>query len=325
MPSGRTCSRSSSRASSPRRWTTTGSSPSRASTSRTSTRSTSRPPTASSSRATRTRCKVELQDYLAEHARRESYVLLSPPKVLLETDDDLAVGEFGIATRMVQRQPERRRQDALPSGPARRDDGLPKPASRPEAGLGRRARPSSRGRRAHHATDTPRHEIDKRRMVIGRSKDCDIQLADPNVSRRHAELRQEGTAYWIVDLGSTNGIEVNGRPLKRAKLEDGDRIVARLDRARLRARGRRDCVGSLSGRGGPAPAQGRVSRAPLPVHLADRPQRQPRPARAAESFVLAPSSPRAALLGWPRRPVPAGRRQEPGAQTGANTSSTPRR
>ena len=42
--------------------------------------------------------RVELQDYLAEHARREGYVLLTPPNVLIETDDDLSMGEFGIAT-----------------------------------------------------------------------------------------------------------------------------------------------------------------------------------------------------------------------------------
>src|SRR5205807_3420372 len=65
-------------------------------------------------------------------------------------------------------------------------------------------------------------EVGKRRVVIGRSKDCDIQLADPNVSRRHAELRQEGAAYWVVDLDSTNGLEVNGKRVKRAKLADGD-------------------------------------------------------------------------------------------------------
>src|SRR5262245_50045733 len=46
--------------------------------------------------------KGELSDYLAEHARRESYVLLTPPRVQFETDDDLDVGVFGIATRMVQ-------------------------------------------------------------------------------------------------------------------------------------------------------------------------------------------------------------------------------
>ena len=45
---------------------------------------------------------TELADYLSEHARREGYSLLSTPKVLLEEDDDLEMGEFGIATRMVQ-------------------------------------------------------------------------------------------------------------------------------------------------------------------------------------------------------------------------------
>jgi pSer/pThr/pTyr-binding forkhead associated (FHA) protein len=69
------------------------------------------------------------------------------------------------------------------------------------------------------------HEVTQRRVVIGRSRDCDIQLADANVSRRHAELRQEGASYWIVDLGSTNGLEVNGKRVKRAKLRSGDTIT----------------------------------------------------------------------------------------------------
>src|SRR5262245_64658233 len=49
----------------------------------------------------------ELQEYLSEHARREGYALLTPPRVLLQTDDDLAMGEFGIATRVVQREEPR--------------------------------------------------------------------------------------------------------------------------------------------------------------------------------------------------------------------------
>src|SRR5205823_10646466 len=69
------------------------------------------------------------------------------------------------------------------------------------------------------------HPVDKRVVVIGRAQDCDIQLSDPNVSRRHAELRQEDGSYQIVDLGSTNGMEVNGRRLRQAKLENGDRIM----------------------------------------------------------------------------------------------------
>ena len=64
--------------------------------------------------------------------------------------------------------------------------------------------------------------VDKRRVVLGRSRECDIQVEDANVSRRHAELRQEGATYWIVDLDSTNGLEVNGEHLNRAKLEPGD-------------------------------------------------------------------------------------------------------
>jgi hypothetical protein len=73
--------------------------------------------------------------------------------------------------------------------------------------------------------DGSRHEVTDRKVVLGRSRDCDIQLADANVSRRHAELRQEGASYWIVDLGSTNGMEVNGKRVKRAKLSSGDTIT----------------------------------------------------------------------------------------------------
>ena len=69
-----------------------------------------------------------------------------------------------------------------------------------------------------------RRELTTERAVIGRSRECEIQLADPNVSRQHAELRREGDGYVIVDLGSTNGIEVNGRRVKRATLAAGDRI-----------------------------------------------------------------------------------------------------
>ena len=61
--------------------------------------------------------------------------------------------------------------------------------------------------------------------MLGRSKDCDVKVEDPNVSRRHAEIRQEGATYWLVDLDSTNGIEVDGRRVKRLKLEDGTRFT----------------------------------------------------------------------------------------------------
>jgi pSer/pThr/pTyr-binding forkhead associated (FHA) protein len=70
-----------------------------------------------------------------------------------------------------------------------------------------------------------RHEIAKRRVVIGRSRDADVRVEDPNVSRRHAEVQQEGATWWVVDLDSTNGVEVAGKRVKRLKLEDGTRFV----------------------------------------------------------------------------------------------------
>ena len=61
--------------------------------------------------------------------------------------------------------------------------------------------------------------------MLGRSRACDVYVADLNVSRRHAELRQEGATYWIVDLGSTNGTVVNGKRVERERLRDGDTIT----------------------------------------------------------------------------------------------------
>src|SRR6187402_3841747 len=58
---------------------------------------------------------TELADYLSEHARREGYSLLSTPKVVMEEDEDLQMGEFGIATRLVQ--PPKEQGQAKPEAP----------------------------------------------------------------------------------------------------------------------------------------------------------------------------------------------------------------
>jgi hypothetical protein len=168
----------------------------------------------------------ELQDHLAEHARRERYALLTPPRVGLETDEDLAVGEFGIATRMAQPKPGERPAARASSGPGA--TAVYKPAAVPTqaasaAELGVEEAPEPEP--ASLDLDGRTFELGKRRMVIGRSKDCDIKIEDPNVSRRHAEVRREGPAYWLIDLGSTNGTDVNGRRAQRTKLKDGDRIL----------------------------------------------------------------------------------------------------
>ena len=65
------------------------------------------------------------------------------------------------------------------------------------------------------------HELRGQAVVLGRSKDCDIRLADPNVSRRHAEVRPDGPNWIAVDLDSTNGIEIDGKRVKELALTDG--------------------------------------------------------------------------------------------------------
>jgi len=163
----------------------------------------------------------ELEEYLGEHAQRESYALLTPPRVGLETDEDLALGEFGIATRMAQP-----RHGQRPDEPDEQvESGATMIYKHPVPEATEAVSPEELGLEREVAVlswDGQRLRVDKRRVVLGRSRECDIQIEDANVSRRHAELRQEGTAFWIVDLDSTNGLEVNGRKVKRAKLDPGD-------------------------------------------------------------------------------------------------------
>jgi hypothetical protein len=169
----------------------------------------------------------ELADYLAEHARRESYVLLTPPIVKLETDDDLDVGVFGIATRMAEAA-GRPANDAPPAQAEPNATMVYKPTAAPVPQATEAASPVELGIQREVGVlswEGQRKELTERRATIGRSKDCDVQVADPNVSRRHAEIRQEGATWWLVDLDSTNGVEVKGKRVKRLKLEDGTRFT----------------------------------------------------------------------------------------------------
>ena len=66
--------------------------------------------------------------------------------------------------------------------------------------------------------------LGQKTITFGRSPEATVQLADPNVSRNHAEIRPSGNGWLLVDLGSTNGTRVNGKAVSVSPLQDGDRI-----------------------------------------------------------------------------------------------------
>jgi Protein of unknown function (DUF3662)/FHA domain len=172
---------------------------------------------------------TELADYLSEHARREGYSLLSTPKVLLEEDDDLDVGEFGIATRMVQarraREAEESQMVEAEAPSATRVFKAPVATTAAVSAEEAEELGLAHEPRAFLSVGAQRHELSARGAILGRSRESDITLEDANVSRRHAEVRHENGAWWIVDLGSTNGVEVNGERVNRARLNHEDRLV----------------------------------------------------------------------------------------------------
>src|SRR5205807_5668186 len=86
--------------------------------------------------------------------------------------------------------------------------------------------------RARARRETALLLIDGKRLVvgptgvtIGRSRECDIVLTDPNVSRKHAETRPRGGSWVLTDLGSTNGVSVNGRRINGPEvIKAGDEL-----------------------------------------------------------------------------------------------------
>jgi hypothetical protein len=167
--------------------------------------------------------RKELSDYLLEHARAEGLALTSRPQIDLETDDRLSLGEFGIQAQLLAPPEAEEEAQAEPSSGDFGHTMVYSP-DRVSPRVEREAAPQHR-RQALLVGEGKRNRLGGSRAVIGRSRECDIVMADPNVSRQHAELRREGDGWSIADLGSTNGIKVNGRRVEHAPLREGDRIT----------------------------------------------------------------------------------------------------
>ncbi|MER5858882.1 FhaA domain-containing protein [Streptomyces sp. NPDC059688] len=195
----------------------------------------------------------ELAGMVRDYAKQQRYTFMGPIKVNLEKAEDLDTGLYRVRSRTLassssQQAPQgpagpsagRPGQNApggygyppaapagappMPSAPppgARPGGyGYPQPATQRPA-----AAPMSGGRTRYWIEiNGTRHQISRATLVLGRSTEADVRIDDPGVSRKHCEIRT-GTPSTIQDLGSTNGIVVDGQHTTRATLRDGSRIV----------------------------------------------------------------------------------------------------
>jgi hypothetical protein len=167
--------------------------------------------------------RKELSDYLLEHARQEQFALSTRPQVEFQTDERLDLGEFGIQAELVALPEDERAEGQAEPAPSGGDFGHTMVYS--PSRDARRVEPVDDRRQALLVGGGRRNVLSGSRVVLGRSREADIVLQDPNISRRHAELRRDEEGWQIVDLGSTNGIKVNGRRVDHQPLSPGDEIT----------------------------------------------------------------------------------------------------
>ncbi len=130
----------------------------------------------------------ELADAAREHAKAEGYAFVGPVDVRIYEGTRLRTGRFTVVAETVEGPEEVPFAElVLPSG--------------------------------------ERITIEAEPLVIGRLPECAVVLNDPNVSRRHAEIRHSGSAVVVTDLGSTNGTRVNGITVREQHLASGDEIT----------------------------------------------------------------------------------------------------
>ncbi|WP_225824286.1 FhaA domain-containing protein [Streptomyces naphthomycinicus] len=188
----------------------------------------------------------ELAGMVRDYAKQQRYTFMGPIKVNLEKAEDLDTGLYRVRSRTLASSSSQQAPQAPAGRPGQSTPGgypaapagappmpsAPPPGTRP-GGYGypqpatqRPAAAPMSGARTRYWIEIngTRHQISRATLVLGRSTDADVRIDDPGVSRRHCEIRT-GTPSTIQDLGSTNGIVVDGQHTTRATLRDGSRIV----------------------------------------------------------------------------------------------------
>ncbi len=113
---------------------------------------------------------------------------------------------------------------SAPPPPLPQSRSLPPPLPRSSVPAGRGSvAPVTNGSHLTLLYNGSRHSITKDRFVIGRGKQSsDLTLKDPNVSRQHAMIEFQNGVYFMVDMGSTNGVAINGQRIARKQISEGD-------------------------------------------------------------------------------------------------------
>jgi hypothetical protein len=175
----------------------------------------------------------ELAGMVRDYAKQQRYTFMGSVKVHLEKADELDTGLYRVRSRTLasssSQQPQRAGAPGGRGGPSGGPGGgvPPMPSSPPPGyaagGAGGGAMPRAETRRWIEINGN-RHQISRAALVLGRSTEADVRIDDPGVSRKHCEIRA-GDPASVQDLGSTNGIVVDGQHTTRATLRDGSRIV----------------------------------------------------------------------------------------------------
>jgi hypothetical protein len=175
----------------------------------------------------------ELASLVVDTARENDWAMMGPARVELETDEALSEGRFRVVSRVeASEQPVAAargwaEEPARPVGPAT--------AMLPgEVRSSRSRAPASLTLLTVTGAVSQVYPLNQPEVMIGRSEQSDIALADPGVSRNHARIIREGDDFIVEDLRSTNGTEVNGQPIRRRRLADGD--VVKLANSTLQYR-----------------------------------------------------------------------------------------
>ncbi len=166
---------------------------------------------------------AELSNSLLLHAREQRLALARTPVVRLRRGDELGTGRYGVRATHAERSAEEV-PVAPPSRPAR--EAAPRPAEPPAPAPRPRSAPA--GSSLVLVLGSRREPVPAEGGTVGRSRECDVVIASAEVSREHAEIRPAGDGWTIFDLGSTNGVRVNGTAVggigSGHPLRPGDRL-----------------------------------------------------------------------------------------------------